>query len=239
MLLTLVAVVATVWLASTGRLELYIHPRYTVFTIVMALVAGALALGALLLLPGREAHEDDDEAPRGPVARWAAVVTTGLVVVGAVAVLLVAPPGTLSTTGSRGQNTATLTAVPASSTTTELVGGDSTSFTVKDWWTLLRDGADTSDLARMPADVTGFVIATDEPDVYYLARYLITCCAVDALPVAVPVYAPGWQDSVAEGDWLELTGTFRSAPDAALSEPLVLMPDAVTPVDEPADPYVY
>jgi putative membrane protein len=34
-----VVVVATIWLAVSGQLILYIHPRYVVFTVIMAVVA--------------------------------------------------------------------------------------------------------------------------------------------------------------------------------------------------------
>ena len=35
-LLIVAALVATVWLAATNQLILYIHPRYVVFTVIMA-----------------------------------------------------------------------------------------------------------------------------------------------------------------------------------------------------------
>ena len=38
-ILILVAVCATVWLAATQQLVLYIHPRYVVFTVIMAVIA--------------------------------------------------------------------------------------------------------------------------------------------------------------------------------------------------------
>ena len=53
----LVGAVATLWLAATGKLTLYIHPRYTVFTVVMASAAVILVLAAFAVLPGR--REDD------------------------------------------------------------------------------------------------------------------------------------------------------------------------------------
>ena len=37
--LALVGVIATLWLAATGRLTLYVHPRYTLLTVIMAVLA--------------------------------------------------------------------------------------------------------------------------------------------------------------------------------------------------------
>ena len=37
--LSLIGVVSTLWLAATGRLGLYIHPRYFEFSVILAAVA--------------------------------------------------------------------------------------------------------------------------------------------------------------------------------------------------------
>jgi putative membrane protein len=44
--LALVGVTATIWLAATGTLTLYVHPRYTLLTVIMAV----LTLLVLLLM---------------------------------------------------------------------------------------------------------------------------------------------------------------------------------------------
>ena len=36
--LALVGVIATLWLAVTGRLTFYVHPRYTLLTVIMAVL---------------------------------------------------------------------------------------------------------------------------------------------------------------------------------------------------------
>ena len=46
------ALVATLWLAGTERLTLYIHPRYVIFTVLMAVIALVLVLASFLLRPG-------------------------------------------------------------------------------------------------------------------------------------------------------------------------------------------
>lgn len=244
--LVLVAVVATLWLGFSGRLDLYINPQYTVFAIVMALIGGVLAVSSFVVLPGREAHDDEDEdAPRrGPLRRILVAAGSVLVVAAAVVALLVAPPSTLSSSAAANRDVTGLgSGTTSGSDAPQLAGGNSASFTVKDWASLIRQGGDAGRLASMPADVTGFVVADggngDEKDVYYLARYLITCCAVDATPIGVPVYAPGWQNSLKDGDWVELTGTFRAAPDPSVSEQIVLVPTATKPIAIPDDPYVY
>jgi uncharacterized repeat protein (TIGR03943 family) len=245
--LSLIGVVAILWLGTTGRLELYIHPRYVVFTIVMAVIGGAASIAALLVLPGRGEHDhghdhDHDELPEiPPRTGWrAALAITGsaTLVAGAVVALLVLPPATLTSTTAENRDIAGSTAL-ASADTTELVGGDSSTFTVKDWATLLHQGLGDDFFAGKPAAISGFLVATDDPDVVYVARFLVTCCAVDAQPLAVPVLLPGWQDDLAPDDWVEVTGGFAPNPDAAATEPIVLVPQTVTPIAQPAQPYVY
>jgi uncharacterized repeat protein (TIGR03943 family) len=245
--LSLIGVVAILWLGATGRLELYIHPRYVVFTIVMAVIGGAASIAAFLALPGRSEHHHDhdhdhDELPESPPRTgWrAAVAITGsaLLVVGAVVALLVLPPATLTSATAENRDIAGSTAL-SSADTTQLVGGDSTTFTVKDWATLLHQGLGDDFFAGKPAAISGFLVATDDPDIVYVARFLVTCCAVDAQPLAVPVLLPGWQDELAADDWVEVTGGFSPNPDAGATEPMVLIPDSVAQIEQPAQPYVY
>ena len=236
--LSLIGVVAILWLGATGRLELYIHPRYTVFTIVMAVIGGAATVAAFLIVPGHAHDEDDDEPLR---SGWRAAVAIGgsvLLVAASVVALLVLPPVTLTSATADNRDIADSTAL-SSADTTALVGGDSTTFTVKDWATLLHQGLGDDFFAGKTADFSGFLVASDDPDVVYVARFLVTCCAVDAQPLGVPVLLPGWQDDFSADDWVEVTGGFSASADPAAAEPIVLVPATVEGIERPAQPYVY
>ncbi len=161
-----------------------------------------------------------------------------LLVAASVVGLLVLPPATLSSVTADNRDIADSTAL-SSADTTELVGGDSSTFTVKDWATLLHQGLGDDFFAGKPAAFSGFLVATDDPDVVYVARFLVTCCAVDAQPLGVPIYLPGWDEELGVDDWVQVSGSFEPNPDAAGSEPIVLVPDEVTAIDQPAQPYVY
>lgn len=261
-ILAAIGVVATGWLAATGRLGLYIHPRYFVFTVVMAVVATAFVVAAFAVLAvGRRRATDaagtldaEDPAPlgaddehdheHGPTARSrsasvrrrAASLAGAAVVLAAGVALLVLPPATLSTATAENRELNSVAAV--GDAPTELVGGDTSAFTVKDWALVLRQGPDPADFPGA-VELTGFVLPSpDSDDVFYVTRFTVTCCAVDAQPVGVPVHLPGWQERFAADDWVAVEGRIAAAPaDAAV--PTVLVPETIEPTGEPETPYVH
>jgi len=234
-----VVVVATLWLAGTNQLILYIHPRYVVFTVVMALVALVFVVASAFL---REPHDHD--AP--PTRRQNLLSTAALVLSGAIAVaLVVVPPATLSsaTLEQRAINDSGLASdqgrsVAAVGSTTDAAFAK---FSVLDWSSLLRQTSELSFFAGKPVDVVGFVSADpDDPDnMFYVSRFVITCCAVDAQPVGVPVYAPDWNDDFAVDQWVHVTGGFETNPSSASSQSIALVPDSSEVVEQPGEPYLY
>lgn len=242
LLLALVGVAAIVWLALSGRLGLYIHPRYFEFTVIMAVLAGVVAIVAVAFLPRAEPDDDHDHAhPSGRRATWLAACSIVLIVA-TTAVLLVVPPSTLTsgTVAQRDMNASAAGAADAGDTPV-LDAGDGSALTVKDWAGLLRQGADEQYLADAQPDVAGFV--TPDPDdaenVFYVARFVVTCCAVDAQPVGVPVYFPGWQQEHPVDSWVRVSGRFVANPSITSVQALAIDPARVERIEQPADPYVY
>jgi putative membrane protein len=167
-------------------------------------------------------------------------VLAATIVVGAAFALLVLPPATLTSA------TATQRSINSSGSTLDqnapaFAGGDTSQFTVKDWAMLLRQGPDADFLADKTVDVTGFVTASpDDPEnVFYVARFVVTCCAVDAQPVGVPVYLPRWAEQFAADQWVEASGVFAPNPGSPSTEALLLTPDELSVVEQPDQPYVF
>lgn len=273
-LLTLVVGVATLWLAATGQLVLYIHPRYDVFTVVMIVVGMALSLATLAFSPARaddvHDHDHDDHDGHGHDARLDAATvpavedglrprrrrpltvglrrvafSAGVVVTAGVAIAVVAlPPATLTsaTAGQRDVNSSTAaldrtTVADATSASSDAYR----SFSVLDWAGLLRQTTDLAFYQGKTADVVGFVTPsdTDPDDVFYVSRFVVTCCAVDAQPVGVPVHLVDWRSQVSADDWLDVSGGFQTNPSRTSSDPIALVPDELEKVGQPSDPYLY
>lgn len=238
-LLTALGAVATLWLTFSGQLGLYIHPRYFVFTAVMAGIAIVFVVVALVLPrqhddahEGEHQHAGDERAPawRGRLAATGSI----LLIVATTAGLLALPPTTLSRSLADGRDLSAAGVVGESAI--QLAQADPASFTVKDWAVLIADGASGGVLQGARPQVVGFVIADpDAPESgFAIARYVMTCCTVDAQPVGVHVELPGWQERFADGSWVEVRGRFVESGDG-----WILEAESAEPIEQPAEPYVY
>ena len=70
-----------------------------------------------------------------------------------------------------------------------------------------------------------------------VSRFVITCCAADAVPVALYV---SWPESktLADDQWVEVSGQFALQEIDQRQMP-VLMAEIVTLIDIPDQPYLY
>jgi putative membrane protein len=240
--LSLVVVVATVWLGATGQLGLYIHPRYFGFTIVMAVLGLVFVVASFLF--------SSSFVPSTPAAKTAphrlalSVAGSGLLLVMAAVAVLALPPATLTsaTATQREVNSGGLDTAEAAQEAATLVGtGDYERLSVKEWVSLLAQSDDPALFADKSAKLTGFVLpdADDPANVFYVARFVVTCCAVDAQPIGVPVYQPGWSNDYDTDDWVQVEGTFTPSPSGKAAASLAIQPTAITAVEQPSDPYVY
>ncbi len=236
-LLSLVVVVVTLWLGMSGQLGLYIHPRYYVFTSVMAIIG-------LVFVSASFARRRSFEI--GHTGRVETTLTgVGVVLLLAMGVaMVVIPPSTLTsaTATQREVNSGGLGSDDDAEQAAALIGaGDFEQLSVREWASLLAQSSDPAFYADKTAQVTGFVTpdARDPDNVFYVARFVVTCCAVDAQPIGVPVYLPGWQAQYDVDEWVQVTGRFELSVSAAASDPLAITAVEIIPVDQPNDPYVY
>jgi len=257
--LTLVSVVAVLWLAATGQLGLYINPDYFGFTVVMTVIGGVLALVALALAPSAQDHEhehehehDDDadpdadaepaaaaDGPRASSGRRILRTASALAIVaGAAVALLVLPPATLTARTAIDRDVE-VTAAELAGDAPSLAGADPSTFTISDWASIANQVDDPGEFAGLELELAGFVspVPGDPDDGFYITRFKVTHCAIDARPVGVPVYLPGWKERFAVDDWVVGTGVL--AEDPVDEAGLALMPEGVEPTDQPEQPYVY
>lgn len=223
LVLSLIGIVAIAWQGATGQLNLYIHPRYNTFTLVM-IGLGLVGTAIAWTLRSRGA---------GGAGRWGA----GTAAAAMVLALLVVPPATLSASSAQQRSTNTTD----SGDVERLAGADASTFTLRDWSVLVTDPESATTHAGQSVKLVGFVAPVDgqHPDTFHLARFVITCCTVDARPVVVPVALQGWAGKHKPDQWLEVSGRFMPAEQAPGGAVLVLQPTELKPIPRPSQPYEY
>ena len=230
----------SLWLAFEGKLGFYIHPRYNLFTIVMAGIGALLVLIAIL---GATRHQHDHDAPEkrprrtGRLGENLSLGVTLALLVG----IVVLPPTTLSsaTAANRSVNSADILSAPDVTEgldTAELFA----SLTVREWASLLVQNQSPTFYRGKPVNTIGVVNPSPHSDdVFLLTRFVVTCCAVDAQPVSIPVYQPGWQDTLGVDSWVRVEGGFQPAPPGVIDTPVVVVPVQISEEEVPREPYLF
>ena len=107
-------------------------------------------------------------------------------------------------------------------------------------WVLLSSSAEGPEVVvGEQATVSGFVFHEKDAanDRFLLSRFVITCCAADAVPIGLQVYWPS-SDTLVEDQWVEVSGHFELKTHKGQQTP-VLIADIVTLQEVPDQPYLY
>lgn len=242
----LAVALGTLWLGLADHLDLYINPRYAVFTLVLAAVAVPASVAGLVVVArhGSHAHDGDPEPRPGGGGRLLHVVlgsVAALVTIGTVVAMLVLPPTTLSarTAQQRSVGSASLSDATGAGAPVSLLGSesvDTSGYGVKDWAALIRQSTDTTALVGRKLTLTGFVVPASDGS-FTLTRFVVSCCAVDAQPVGIVVTTDGTLPT--ENQWVRVEGALAANPDTASDARLVIRAATVTRVNQPSDPYEY
>lgn len=227
-------------LYAQGDLVLYIHPRYVLFTVVL----NALSLAACIVGFGlvswrmRDRMRERFLEVRVPWRPSVTLVAAALVVAAAYAL----PARTLSSQVAN-QRSGNLNVpqgpVSGATDTLALFSADTTQLTIADWISVFDLKPDADFYEEKRADVVGFVYQPEgaPPDVFYVSRFRVICCAVDAQPLGMPVRLPGWRERFRPDSWVRVTGGFAPS-GGSVAEPVVVVPQDVERTEQPEDPYV-
>jgi uncharacterized repeat protein (TIGR03943 family) len=209
------------WLLLTGRTALYLSSRTDWVVPLGAIILTIATLGRLMT-----ARSSRSEALSRRQA-WG----LGLLLVPVVAIAAL-PPGTLGAyAASRrssfigaGFETSARDIATGKLTLIDLAGA-----------TRSRAGVQAlSERAGTEVTLTGFVVKDRgmPVDEFLLTRFIVSCCAADALSVQIRVVGapPG---KFEEDDWVEVTGSMFP-----LGQDIVVQASDVVGVDRPAHPYI-
>jgi putative membrane protein len=228
--------VYTLDLYFSQQLNLYSHPRYALFTVAFNVVSLVACGVGFVLTAWRIAGGADVNR-----VSWRPPLT--VLVAGVVLVAAYALPARTLTSDTADQRSGNFNSSPVqpsnTSNTLALVSADTSRLTIADWAAAFSLKTSPSFYVGKKVDIVGFVFHPKgtPSDVFYVSRFRITCCSVDAQPLGVPVYSPGWQEKFEENSWVHAVGSFTET-DQDIAEPAVVTPQSIESTDQPKDPYV-
>ena len=200
-----------------GNLNLYVHPRYIFFSTVMA------GLGVLLYLIHAYNHSVKDNQKFKKV--W-------FFILGITFLALYLPARPLSSRAAQNRSQTSVFSNPTSGSSFDRFSQNYSHFTLQDWSSLLATSPTDEQVVGKKAIVEGFIFDTD--DQRKLARFKLSCCAVDATPLAVTLKKTDEIMGLKTGSWQRLEGTF-----VADGDEYVLEVTKATQIDQPKEPYGY
>ncbi|MGH2415387.1 MAG: TIGR03943 family putative permease subunit [Microcystaceae cyanobacterium] len=239
------------WL--TGQLKLLIHPNYFWLVLVTSIVLLLLSIfrGIQLLSAWRRRDlVSDSSAVMQHITLFPPGWGSGVLIAAALAGFLIAPQVLSSQTALQRGVTDALPLTrsqPQSFRTPTKPEARS----LIEWVRTLNAYPEPDAYQGQTAKVTGFVVHLPQlPDNYLLiSRFILTCCAVDAYPVGIPVKLNQSRNAYPPDTWLEIEGEMmtESLPvdRATMSTPpsnkrqLVLAAKSLKQIPTPADPYGY
>ena len=210
-------------LALMGKLTLYIHPRYVLFTVIMTAVGLALSILAFFSTNAKMSLKS---------------FVAFLPIIGLVAVGLLLPASSLSSfsAGQRSGGNLSENVVTRGENSVDLYGNNSGSLELIDWARLIGRNTDPKYYSGREVNVSGFVYDSGNPDSFQIARFVVSCCAIDAQPTGIDVYYPDWKSKFEQDQWLEISGEIKQF-DLAGKSTLALDPETTTEIPEPENPY--
>ena len=224
-----------------GTLYYYIAPRFAWLVLLAVVLLIALAQSYGLFNKGQEAEGDaaHDHRHHGEAAHsharpsmWPLLIVAMPLILG---VAVPAQPLGTSAIANRGISNEIAFAASAQSTLT-IVAGERN---VLDWAMAMSDNPDPAAFNGEEADVVGFVYRdpTFAPEQFMVARFVLVCCVADATPVGLVVE---WAeaDQLQPDTWVRVQGVFTAGARDGRPQP-VLIAEAVTPMEPPAQPYLY
>jgi uncharacterized repeat protein (TIGR03943 family) len=236
---------------TSGTLNFYINERFAWLTFValLLLVVFALMLGLRLwegrsffrLKSRRQANDapaaGDMIAPFQP--RRNGLSWSGIAIIAIPMLLgLVVPARPLGASAVGAQSMGASPSVRPGNTTT-LQRAASGPKNILDWLHDFARNSDPNAYVGQSVDLIGFVYQDprDTADEFWVSRFAITCCVADASAVGLLVKTSE-AATLKNDSWVHVTGKFSVGEFAGQQMP-VIIPDAVTPTDQPDNPYLY
>jgi uncharacterized repeat protein (TIGR03943 family) len=237
----------------TGQLKLLIHPNYfwLVFITGVALLILSIIKANQIIATKSTANQDlESKNAIEHITLFPPALSSGLLIATAILGLLISPTVLNSQTALQRGVTESLPLTrsqPQSFRTSTKPEERS----LLDWIRTVNAYPEPDAYTGQKAKITGFVVHLPNlPDNYVLiCRFVLTCCAVDAYPVGIPVKLEGSRNDFPPDTWVEIQGKMIAetlgVDRANLSQSqqqerqLVISASSLKKIPTPSDPYAY
>jgi putative membrane protein len=221
----------------SGKILLYINQRYV--PLIFLAGVGLIILAQAVFQERRKAGESGtgEETGGEPTYFWKSNLVWVLIplVVG-----IMVPARSLGTSSlaARGIEITSPFLLQGSSGS-ETLARPAAQRTVLDWIRAFHASTDPNGLNGNPVDVIGFVYHDPrlQANQFLIGRYTIACCIADATAIGIWV---NWDAaaSLTNNQWVRIQGKMTSGQLDGQAVPVILA-DAVDPISEPDQPYLF
>ncbi|MEC4985203.1 MAG: TIGR03943 family protein [Oscillatoria sp. PMC 1068.18] len=228
------------WL--TGQLQLLIHPNYFWLVLVTGIILVAIAslrVWQQLQKRRKRSYEQDLGADVRHITLFPPGLSSSLLLGVAILGLLIPPRILASDTAlQRGITDSLLTTRAQPQSFSVSIQPEARS--LLDWVRTLNAYPEPDDYFGQKVNVKGFVVHSEALPEQYLviSRFVITCCAVDAYPVGLPVKLSRSQNDYPPDTWLQVEGSIITE-ELADKRQVVIVPTSIEEIPTPKDPYEF
>jgi len=116
---------------------------------------------------------------------------------------------------------------------------DTSSYSLGDWINLFNFNTNLNYYKGKSVKVSGFVFKPQryQEEKIFVARFIIRCCAADAMPVGIRIINHESYDLKTD-EWIELIGEFDVV-NTDLGEEIVIVAKEISKIKQPIDPYIF
>ena len=224
----------------SGKLDWYIHTRFTpltVLSVIVLLVIGLVAFRQGRHVPLESDHEDEHEGHpehSHTASTWRLAIIAVPLVVG---VLIPAQPLTTSAMSSKGISTSA--SLTASASKTVQFGEAADDRNILDWIRLFSSTDESGTYLGQQANVIGFVYHDPrlKDGQFLVSRFAIVCCTADAFAIGMVVDWPK-STSLPNDQWVDVKGPVQSIQLDGQVLPLI-QAKSIAAVQVPDQPYLF
>lgn len=111
---------------------------------------------------------------------------------------------------------------------------------LSDWARTLAVYPEPDSYEGNPVEVSGFAVYAPElpDDMFMITRFVIRHCAIDAVPIGLPVMLTGTRSAYPQDGWFVVKGNMATV-EIGGARRVAIAPTDISSIPEPSDPYEY